>query len=166
MVQSWVNSPSSNHGFIVLDYINASNGLDFSSREAATLANRPKLTVTYSNAGQSGTSLSSLSKLSSAEMSTQLLPETIALSSNYPNPFNLETRIEYALPEEAKVRLAIYNIRGQQVRTLVDEIQPAGFKVVVWSGRDDFGLEVGSGVYFIQLVVALQTLMEKITLQK
>jgi ribosomal protein L35AE/L33A len=46
MVQ-WVNNPSSNHGVIILDYVNASNGLDFSSREAATIANRPKLTVTY-----------------------------------------------------------------------------------------------------------------------
>jgi hypothetical protein len=47
-VQSWVDNPSSNHGFIIQDYINASNGMDFSSRETGTVANRPKLTVTYS----------------------------------------------------------------------------------------------------------------------
>ncbi|MCW1925015.1 DNRLRE domain-containing protein [Luteolibacter arcticus] len=46
-VQSWVNSPSSNHGFIIMDYVNNSNGLDFSSSEDTAAANRPKLTVTY-----------------------------------------------------------------------------------------------------------------------
>ena len=50
VVQSWVDNPSSNHGFIVLNYISASNGLDFSSRETGTLSVRPKLTVTYSTA--------------------------------------------------------------------------------------------------------------------
>ncbi|MFB3077654.1 MAG: Calx-beta domain-containing protein, partial [Lysobacterales bacterium] len=53
VVQSWVNSPSSNHGFIVLDYISASNGINFSSRETGTVSERPKLTVTYSTGSQS-----------------------------------------------------------------------------------------------------------------
>jgi len=48
MVQAWVNNPSSNHGFIILNYISAKNGLDFSSRETGTVSERPKLTVTYS----------------------------------------------------------------------------------------------------------------------
>jgi hypothetical protein len=51
-VQSWVDNPSSNHGFIIQDYINASNGMDFSSRETGTVANRPKLTVTYDSNSQ------------------------------------------------------------------------------------------------------------------
>jgi hypothetical protein len=46
-VQSWINSPSTNHGFIISDYVNNSNGLDFSSSESSTIANRPKITVTY-----------------------------------------------------------------------------------------------------------------------
>jgi hypothetical protein len=54
VVQSWLNSPAANHGFIVLNYASASDGLDFSSRENWTAANRPKLTITYSTAGQSG----------------------------------------------------------------------------------------------------------------
>ena len=54
VVQSWVDSPASNHGFIVLNYVGASDGLDFSSRENRTVANRPKLTVTYTAASQSG----------------------------------------------------------------------------------------------------------------
>ncbi|MHA2282672.1 MAG: DNRLRE domain-containing protein [Promethearchaeota archaeon] len=58
VVQSWVDDPSSNHGFIVQDYINHTNGVDFSSREAATVADRPKLEVTYTNAGQPSLSIS------------------------------------------------------------------------------------------------------------
>ena len=53
VVQSWVDSPASNHGFIVLNYAGASDGLDFSSRENRTAANRPKLTTTYTAASQS-----------------------------------------------------------------------------------------------------------------
>jgi PKD repeat protein len=166
VVQSWVDNPSSNLGFILLDYINASNGLDFSSRETATVANRPKLTVTYSNSGQAGSSLVSLSKLGGAEISTQLPPQTIALKTNYPNPFNIGTRIEYALPEEAKVRLTIYNIIGQEVRRLVDEIQAAGFKSEPWDGSDNSGREVSSGVYIIQLIVKQEQLTRKMLLQK
>ena len=47
VVQAWVNNPASNHGFIILDYINASDGLDFSSRENGIVSKRPKLTVAY-----------------------------------------------------------------------------------------------------------------------
>jgi flagellar hook assembly protein FlgD len=78
----------------------------------------------------------------------------------------LETRIEYALPEPGRASLVIYNVRGQQVRKLVDEIQSGGFKMVLWNGRDDFGQEVGSGVYFIRLVVGQQSFVRKILLQK
>jgi len=165
VVQSWVDNPSSNHGFIILDYIN-SNGLDFSSRETGTVSNRPKLAMAYTGASQAGSTLASMSKLNETELSSMMLPQTIALKPNYPNPFNLETRIEYALPERGRVKLAVYNIIGQQVRTLVDEIEPAGYKNVRWNGRDDFGREVGSGVYFIQLVVDQQRLVRMITLQK
>jgi hypothetical protein len=99
-------------------------------------------------------------------LSTETLPQTITLNPNYPNPFNLETRIEYALPEPGQVRLAIYDLFGQQVRTLADEIQPAGFKRVLWNGRDEFGREVSSGVYFIQLMVGQQRFAIKVSLQK
>ena len=73
------------------------------------------------------------------------------MSPNYPNPFNAETRIEYAVPEAAKVEIIIYNTRGQEVVTLVDEVQQPGFKKVVWYGTDNFGNSVSSGVYFLRL---------------
>jgi flagellar hook assembly protein FlgD len=60
----------------------------------------------------------------------------------------------------------IYNVTGQQVRKLVDEIQPGGYKSVLWNGRDDFGQDVGSGVYFVRLMVGQQSFVRKASLLK
>ncbi|MCK4858347.1 MAG: T9SS type A sorting domain-containing protein [candidate division Zixibacteria bacterium] len=79
------------------------------------------------------------------------LPRDFALSQNYPNPFNPTTVIRYALPRRSQVRICIYNILGQSVRNLVDTEQSAGFKLIHWDGCDDFGNEVGSGVYFYRM---------------
>jgi hypothetical protein len=81
-----------------------------------------------------------------------LVPGTYALSQNYPNPFNPETRIQYRLPKASPVSLAIYNVRGQSVRRLVNWEQPAGNYVITWNGLDDAGRPVASGIYFCQLV--------------
>ncbi len=94
------------------------------------------------------------------------LPVEFRLSPNYPNPFNAETNIRYTLPEEAHVTLQIFNIKGQLVRTLVNEIEQAGFKDVRWLGKDSSGLDVSSGMYFIQLEVKQQKFVERLLLQK
>lgn len=96
----------------------------------------------------------------------EFLPETISLSPNYPNPFNLETRIQYSLPEEAQVKLLVFNLNGQLVRELVNGIQSPGYKSVVWNGLDILGREVGSGVYFVQLIAANQSFVRKVSLLK
>lgn len=98
--------------------------------------------------------------------SDNLLPETVTLAQNYPNPFNLSTTIRYSLPQDAAVNLTIYNLRGQTVATVVDEYQSAGFQQVIWHGRDSFGSDVSSGVYFMKLSVDREILMKKITVQK
>jgi hypothetical protein len=81
------------------------------------------------------------------------LPKSFELAQNYPNPFNPSTTISYAIPEGENVitRLAIYNIRGQLVRELVDEIQNPGIYRVEWDGRDQHGRQVASGVYIYHL---------------
>ena len=76
---------------------------------------------------------------------------TFNLSQNYPNPFNQNTVIQYSLPKSSKVELVIYNLLGQKVRTLVDQTQTAGYKIVYWDGKNDEGEEVASGVYFYKL---------------
>jgi len=80
------------------------------------------------------------------------LPQEFDLRQNYPNPFNPATVIEYALPRASQVKIQIYNILGQRVRNLVDELQEAGYKAIPWDGKDDSGNEVGSGIYFYRIV--------------
>ncbi len=87
----------------------------------------------------------------------RVLPEGFELSPNSPNPFNASTLIRYTLSAVGRpptaVTLKIYNILGQEVRTLIDEKQSPGYYSVVWNGRDDFGQEVSSGIYFYRLKV-------------
>ncbi len=79
------------------------------------------------------------------------IPETFALSQNYPNPFNPTTTIRYQLPEASRVVLKIYNILGQEIKTLADEIQDAGAKALIWDSKNNSGTLVSSGVYIYQL---------------
>ena len=73
------------------------------------------------------------------------------LLQNYPNPFNPETIIEYQVPERGRVELNIYNMLGQKIRTLVNDVMPAGTYQVLWNGKDDYGNQVATGVYLYQL---------------
>jgi hypothetical protein len=79
------------------------------------------------------------------------LPTEFALSQNVPNPFNPNTVVEYALPKDAQVNLSVYNVLGQHVKTLVDDMQRAGKQSVSWDGTDNSGSTVASGVYFYKL---------------
>jgi len=73
------------------------------------------------------------------------------LSQNRPNPFNPQTTIEYTLEKRAHVAVSIYNILGEHVRTLIDDVMPAGIHMAVWNGKDTQGLDVATGVYFYHL---------------
>lgn len=85
------------------------------------------------------------------ESSLQDKPVAFALSQNYPNPFNPETVIEYALPKDCQVQIAIYNLLGQKIRTLIEQYQTKGQKKVLWDGKDNQGNELTSGIYFYRL---------------
>jgi len=78
------------------------------------------------------------------------LPLVFGLRANFPNPFNPSTTIGYSLPTDVKVRLAIFDVLGQKVRTLVREEQPAGFHLAVWDSRNDAGHRVAAGVSLLQ----------------
>ncbi len=72
---------------------------------------------------------------------------TVSLSQNTPNPFNAQTVISFALPQSAFVRLEVYNILGQKVRTLSETQMKAGKHSAIWDGKDSSGREVSSGIY-------------------
>jgi len=96
----------------------------------------------------------------------QQMPSALALHSNYPNPFNPSTTINFSLPKTAPVRLVIYNIRGQKVKELLNESLEGGNHNVVWNGRDDGNRPVASGVYFARLEQSGVTKISKMMLMK
>ena len=79
------------------------------------------------------------------------LPEDMQLLPNYPNPFNSETRIAFTLPEPTRVRIVVYNVLGQSVRTLLSSDMEAGRHELTWDGRNDQEINIASGVYFYRL---------------
>ncbi len=90
-----------------------------------------------------------------------------SLSQNYPNPFNPTTTIKYTIAERGHVSLRIYNVAGQLVRTLVDEIlAPEAVRPVTWSGVNDSGQPVASGVYFYRIVTSGFSQTKKMVLLK
>ncbi len=82
---------------------------------------------------------------------TTVPSEALALLPSYPNPFVEEATLPYRVPTTGPVQLAIFDLQGRRVRTLVDTIMPAGAHTVPWDGRTDAGTAVASGVYFARL---------------
>lgn len=80
-------------------------------------------------------------------------PKVNSLDGNFPNPFNQRTRISYQVAKGGRVRLEIFNVRGQHVRTVVDELKVPGRYDFDWDGRDRKGLSMASGSYFYRLTV-------------
>jgi hypothetical protein len=78
-------------------------------------------------------------------------PSDFILKQNYPNPFNPSTTIEYSLPVSADVKITIYNMLGQEVRTLLNESKIAGSHSVTWNARDKNDNSLSSGIYFYEL---------------
>lgn len=95
-----------------------------------------------------------------------VLPKDFWLGQNYPNPLNLETVIEYGLPNDCQVKLTIYNILGQRVKTLINGFQKAGYKRIVWNGRDDSGKEVSSGIYLYKIDAGRHSDVKKMVIVK
>ncbi|MCK5158346.1 MAG: T9SS type A sorting domain-containing protein, partial [Candidatus Heimdallarchaeota archaeon] len=88
------------------------------------------------------------------------------LVGNYPNPFNPITTINYSLADEGDVELTVYNIKGQKVSILVNEIKDSGHYQAVWDGTDNNKKQVASGVYFYRLSTGEKTINKKMLLLK
>jgi hypothetical protein len=88
------------------------------------------------------------------------------LEASRPNPLRTSALISYSLPAEAPVKLDVYDVRGRHVRTLVDEIRPAGRHTVAWNGRLENGAPLPNGVYFYRLHAADAVETRKILLMR
>ncbi len=91
-------------------------------------------------------------------------PLDFSLAPNYPNPFNPETTLRYALPQSGEVKLVIYDMLGQEVRTLVHEMQAPGVYTVLWNGHNEHGFAVASGLYFYRIEAGNFVQTRKMTL--
>ncbi|MBH09362.1 MAG: hypothetical protein CMG74_03230 [Candidatus Marinimicrobia bacterium] len=81
----------------------------------------------------------------------KMIPQNFALHQNYPNPFNPKTEIRFDLPEEGYVELTIFNIMGQNIRSLKADYMKPGYHTLVWNGTNDIGSKVSTGIYYYSL---------------
>ena len=89
-----------------------------------------------------------------------------SLLGNYPNPFNPETVVRYTVVNDAFVTIEIYNIKGQKVRSLVNDFVNRGKHDVVWNGRDHDGRKVSSGLYFYKMTAGKYQSVRRMVLMK
>ncbi|MCB0297983.1 MAG: T9SS type A sorting domain-containing protein, partial [Calditrichaeota bacterium] len=95
-----------------------------------------------------------------------LTPADFALHANYPNPFNPETTIEFDVARAGKVKLAVYNVLGQQIRILSNsQLNPGSYRVK-WDGTNDSGEAVSSGIYFLRMSAGSFTQHRRMLLMK
>lgn len=104
--------------------------------------------------------------LSLVAVDPSAMPAELSVRSATPNPFNPVTEIRCELPAEGRVVLAVYDLGGHAVRSLLDETRGAGVFSVIWNGRDDAGRQVPSGVYFARLSAAGHESVLKLVLAK
>jgi hypothetical protein len=101
-----------------------------------------------------------------SETDNTLLVTQSYLSYSYPNPFNPETTIKFYLQSDSFVNIDIFNIKGQKIKTLVNEFSPSGDHQAAWNGTDDKGQNVSSGVYFYRITTDNYTSTKKMVLMK
>ena len=98
--------------------------------------------------------------------SGNVLVNKFSVQQNYPNPFNPITKMNYNLPMRSKVNISIYNVLGQEIKTLVNEVQEYGYHSISWNGKDNFGRDMASGVYFTRMASKGFTQTKKMLLVK
>ncbi|HPS38159.1 MAG TPA: chitobiase/beta-hexosaminidase C-terminal domain-containing protein [Candidatus Cloacimonadota bacterium] len=95
-----------------------------------------------------------------------IVPVTSQLTGNYPNPFNPETTISYTVKETSPVTIGVYNLKGQLVKTLINETKASGNHTVVWNGTDENGRAVSSGMYYYKMYAGKYSSTKKMILMK
>ena len=92
--------------------------------------------------------------------------KSFTLLQNYPNPFNPTTTIEYQIQTPGNVKVAVFNITGEHVKTLESKSKKSGSYKLIWNGKNDFDTPVASGVYFVKVEHNKKFLTKKIMLLK
>ncbi len=110
-----------------------------------------EVTVTLAEGDNLQEEISLTSLTTAVEGDISSTPESYLLAQNFPNPFNAGTTIRFAIPEQARVTLRIYDLLGTEIATLVDGVQQQGEHRLNWSGKDAAGRVVPSGIYFYEL---------------
>jgi hypothetical protein len=93
-------------------------------------------------------------------------PAVLRLESARPNPFGRQAEFSYGLPRAGRVRLAVYDVQGRRVASVVDQVGVSGWRSAVWDGRDNAGREVGSGTYFLRLESEGEVRVRKVVLAR
>jgi len=99
----------------------------------------------------------------------EMLPTTLNLQQNYPNPFNPSTMIQFSIPQTMNAELVnmnVYNVLGQNIRTLVNRNLEAGSYQILWNGLNSNGQQVPAGMYIYRLESAGQVISNKMVLIK
>ena len=123
------------------------NGLYIAGNVAGTFL----VTAAGPNTQVQGQAVARIDAAVAVDEDAPAIPTAFHLYQNYPNPFNPETQIRYDLPKSIHVRVEIFNILGEKVKTLVDEKKPAGAYKIIWDGQTDNGRAAASGVYIYRL---------------
>ncbi|MCF7793339.1 MAG: choice-of-anchor D domain-containing protein [Candidatus Cloacimonetes bacterium] len=95
-----------------------------------------------------------------------IIPAITKIDQNFPNPFNPTTNIQFSLAESGKVSLVVYNLKGEKVKSLVDEILEPKIYTVLWNGEDEGGKQVSSGIYFYNFKTGTKNVTKKMILIK
>ena len=152
-VQAWLDAPASNFGWVLISAGGTGSAKRFDSRQNPNATSRPSLAVVYTTS-------------TAVDNERNRMPAEFAIAQNYPNPFNPETTIRYDLPRASHVRLTVYDVLGNQIRVLVDNLENAGIKYLTWDGSDDRGRQVSSGFYFYRLEAGTFSQVRRLTLMK
>ena len=99
-------------------------------------------------------------------LDTELFPNKISLKQNYPNPFNPLTFIHYDLPEDEIINIAVYDMNGRLVKTLVSGLQTAGYKSIRWNATNDRNVSVSAGLYLYSIQAGEFSYTKKMLLLK
>jgi len=153
-VEQWVaryNGPENNSDTAVALALDTQGNVYVTGSDALT---RTYTTIKYTQT------------ITGLELEIVNVPANYRLEQNYPNPFNPETSINFTVPKMSRVTLAIYDILGRKIRTLVSETKAAGSYNVTWNGENNRGQPLASGLYFYKLQAGEFSATKKMMLLK